>query len=120
MFVCLFVLRAFVCFVCDIFCDVVWCVYCVLSCVCVLLYVCCVFVCALLCDVFGLLLCLFGVCVLVCGFLFRNVFVSLCVNYCAMLYDMLSFVCFVCGLVWGVVCIAFVCECLCLCICFFP
>ena len=46
----------FVCFVCDILCDVAWCVLNVLSCVCVVVYVC--FVCDLLSVVVWI-----GVCV---------------------------------------------------------
>ena len=55
-----------------------------------------------------------GVCVLVCGFWVRNVLVSLFVNYCAVLYELLLFVC-------PCVCV-YVCVCVCcvyvFCVCF--
>ena len=60
--------------------------------------------------------------------LFRHAFVYLCVNYCAMLYDMMSFVwlCLFVRVFLLYVCVSFVCDvlrvlygCMCLFVCVF-
>ena len=106
-------------------CDVVWLVFGCAVCVCCVRCCCCFILCDLfvtvcvmmygVCFVSGLL-CLCVLLVMYCVLLSGVLSVRCCV-YPMFVYAMLFYLCVVCGLSCGLVCLLYLCVCVCVCLC---